>query len=182
MTNDKVTILDFKRKKANGEKITALTAYDYPMARLIDAAGIDAILVGDSVGMVMLGYDSTVCVTMDEMIHHAKAARKGALRAFLIGDMPFLSYQASDEDAVRSAGRFIKEAGCDAVKLEGGKEVTPRVKAIIDAGMPVLGHIGLTPQSAAKLGGYKVQGKDSESAAKLVEDAESLEKAGCFAS
>ncbi len=178
---NKITVLDFKLKKEAGEKITMLTAYDYVMARLIDSAGIDAVLVGDSVGMVVLGYDSTVSVTMDEMIHHAKAVRRGVERAFLIGDMPFMSYQASDEDAVKNAGRFVKEAGCEAVKLEGGAEVCPRVKAVLDAGIPVLGHIGLTPQSVNKTGGYKVQGKDPETAKKLVEDAVLLEKAGCFA-
>ena len=181
MAQDKVTILDFKRKKESDEKITMLTAYDYPMARIIDRAGVDAILVGDSVGMVMLGYSDTVSVTMDVMIHHTKAVRKGTERAFLIADMPFMSYQVSDEDAVRNAGRFVQEAGCEAVKLEGGKEITSRVKAIISAGIPVMGHIGLTPQSASKLGGYKVQGKDTDSAATLIEDATLLEKAGCFA-
>ncbi|MEA3489662.1 MAG: 3-methyl-2-oxobutanoate hydroxymethyltransferase [Candidatus Omnitrophota bacterium] len=181
MAEDKFTILDFRKKKESGGKITMLTAYDYPMARLVDSAGIDAVLVGDSVGMVMLGYDSTVSVTMDEMIHHARAVRKGITRAFLIGDMPFMSYQASDEDAVRNAGRFVKEAGCAAVKVEGGKEITLRVRAIIDAGIPVLGHVGLTPQSASKLGGYRVQGRDGESAKKLVSDAVALQDAGCFA-
>ncbi|MGB2599708.1 MAG: 3-methyl-2-oxobutanoate hydroxymethyltransferase [Candidatus Omnitrophota bacterium] len=181
MADEKFTVLDFKRKKEAGEKITMLTAYDYPIARIIDRAGIDAILVGDSVGMVMLGYSNTVSVTMDEMIYHSKAVRKGTERAFLIGDMPFMSYQACNEDAVRNAGRFVQEAGCEAVKLEGGREIAPRIEAIISAGIPVLGHIGLTPQSASKLGGYKVQGRDSDSAAALVEDALSLEKAGCFA-
>ena len=181
MSNDKFTVLDFKRKKNNGEKITMLTAYDHPMARLVDSAGIDAVLVGDSVGMVMLGYNSTVSVTMDEMIHHSKAAHRGVTRAFLIGDMPFMSYQVSDEDAARNAGRFVKEAGCEAVKIEGGAEVCPRLRAIIDAGIPVLGHLGLTPQSASKLGGYRVQGKDAQSAGKLLDDAVLLEKAGCFA-
>jgi 3-methyl-2-oxobutanoate hydroxymethyltransferase len=181
MAENKITILDFKRKKEAGEKITMLTAYDYPMARIIDRAGVDSILVGDSVGMVVLGYENTVSVTMDEMIHHAKAVRKGTSRAFLIGDMPFMSYQASDEDAVRNAGRFVQEAGCEAVKIEGGKEALPRIKAIIDAGIPVLGHIGLTPQSSSKLGGYRVQGKDADSAAILAEDALLLEKGGCFA-
>ncbi len=181
MTNDKITIHDFKRKKERGEKITMLTACDYPMASIIDKAGVDAVLVGDSLGMVALGYDSTVSVTMDEMIHHAKAVRRGVRRAFFIGDMPFMSYQASDADAIKNAGRFVKESGCEAVKVEGGSEVVPRVKAILGAGIPVLGHIGLTPQSAVKLGGYKVQGKDKESAARLLDDAASLEKAGCFA-
>lgn len=177
---DKITVLDFKRKKESGEKITMLTAYDYPMARLVDIAGIDAVLVGDSLGMVALGYDSTVYVTMDEMIHHSKAVRRGITRAFLIGDMPFMSYQISDEEAVRNAARFIKEAGCGAVKLEGGKEMVPRVKAIINAGIPVVGHIGLTPQSINKIGAYKLQGKTSASAKKITEDAFALESAGCF--
>ncbi|MGD2279056.1 MAG: 3-methyl-2-oxobutanoate hydroxymethyltransferase, partial [Candidatus Omnitrophota bacterium] len=171
MAENKITILDFKRKKGSGERITMLTAYDYPMASIIDKAGIDAVLVGDSVGMVMLGYDNTVSVTMDEMIHHSKAVRKGTRRAFLIGDMPFMSYQVSDEEAVRNAGRFVQEAGCEAVKIEGGKEICPRVEAIVKAGIPVLGHIGLTPQSASKLGGYKVQGKDADSARGLIEAA-----------
>ncbi len=181
MAKDKVTVLDFKRKKRNSEKITMLTAYDYPMARLVDSAGIDAVLVGDSAGMVVLGYDSTISVTMDEMIHHSSAVRRGIKRAFLIGDMPFMSYQASDEDAVRNAGRFVKEAGCEAVKVEGGREVCPRAKAIVDAGIPVLGHIGLTPQSVNKLGGYRVQGRRPATAKKLIDDAIRLEKAGCFA-
>ena len=179
--NNKVTILDFKKKKDRGEKITMLTAYDYPMASIIDSAGIDSILVGDSLGMVVLGYDSTVQVTMDEMIHHAKAVKRGVKKAFIIGDMPFMSYQASDEEAIRNAGRFIKEAGSDAVKIEGGEEVIPRVKAISGAGIAVIGHIGLTPQSATKLGGYRVQGKGKEDAGKLLRDAIALEKAGCFA-
>ncbi|MFC1548448.1 3-methyl-2-oxobutanoate hydroxymethyltransferase [Candidatus Omnitrophota bacterium] len=181
MAEDKVTVLDFQRKKDIGEKITMLTAYDYLMAKFIDSADIDAVLVGDSLGMVALGYDSTVSVTMEEMIHHSKAARRGVKRAFLIGDMPFMSYQPSNEDAARNAGRFVKEAGCEAVKVEGGEEICPRIKAILDAGIPVLGHIGLTPQSVNKLGGYKVQGKDEESARKLMEDAVLLERSGCFA-
>jgi len=181
MAEKKISILDFKRKKDAGEKITMLTAYDYPMASLVDAAGIDSILVGDSLGMVMLGYDSTVPVTMDEMIHHTKAVRRGTKRAFLIGDMPFMSYQVSDEDAVFNAGRFIKEAGCEAVKIEGGREACPRIEAIVGAGIAVLGHIGLTPQSISKLGGYKVQGKDAAAAKRLTEDAILLEKTGCFA-
>ena len=180
MKNDKVTVLDFAKSKKEGRKITMLTAYDYPMAQIIDSSGIDAVLVGDSVGMVMLGYDSTIPVTMDEMVHHSKAVRRGVKRALVIGDMPFMSYQASDEDAVRNAGRLVKESGCEAVKCEGGSEVAPRVKAIIDAGIPVLGHIGLTPQSVNKLGGYKVQGRDPSSARELIKNAVSLEKAGCF--
>jgi len=182
MERKKVMISDLGAKKRERRgKITMLTAYDYPMARIIDNAGIDAILVGDSLGMVALGYDSTVPVTMDEMIHHAKAVRRGVKFAFLIGDMPFMSYQVSKEDAVRNAGRFMKEALCDAVKLEGGDEVLDVTKAIIDAGIPVLGHLGLTPQTVSKLGGYKVQGKDRKSAEKIIGQALRLEEAGCFA-
>jgi 3-methyl-2-oxobutanoate hydroxymethyltransferase len=177
----KITITDLQQKKNDGRKITMLTAYDYPMARLVDEAGIDSILVGDSLGMVVLGYESTVPVTMDEMIHHARAARRGTKYAFLIGDMPFGSYQISKEDAIRNAGRFMKEAGCEAVKLEGGYEAVEVTEAIVGAGIPVLGHIGLTPQTMSKLGGFKVQGKDAEAARKLVDQALMLEKAGCFA-
>jgi len=181
MERKKVMIGDLSAKKRDGRKITMLTAYDYPMARIVDDAGIDVILVGDSLGMVVLGYDSTVPVTMDEMIHHAKAVRRGTRSAFLIGDMPFMSYQASKEDAVRNAGRFLKEAGCDAVKLEGGDEAMEVTRAIVNAGIPVLGHLGLTPQAVSKLGGYKVQGKDRESAKKILDQALRLESAGCFA-
>jgi 3-methyl-2-oxobutanoate hydroxymethyltransferase len=181
MERKKTTITDLTEKKIHRKKITMLTAYDYPIARLVDEAGIDCVLVGDSLGMVVLGYDSTVPVTMDEMIHHTKAVRRGIRCAFLIGDMPFMSYQVSKEEAVRNAGRFMKEAGCDAVKLEGGREAEEATKAIIDAGIPVLGHLGLTPQSVSKLGGYKTQGRDAEAARKILDDALLLEKAGCFA-
>lgn len=181
MERKKVTITDLNNKKREGKKITMLTAYDYPTARLVDEAGIDSILVGDSLGMVVLGYESTVPVTMDEMIHHSKAARRGTKYAFLIGDMPFGSYQISKEEAIRNAGRFMKEAGCDAVKLEGGDEVLDITKAIVDAGIPVLGHLGLTPQTISKLGGYKVQGKDADAAQKILDQALKLEAAGCFA-
>lgn len=181
MDRKKVTITDIQNKKRDAKKITMLTAYDYPMARLVDDAGIDIILVGDSLGMVVLGYDSTVPVTMDEMIHHAKAVRRGTKYAFLIGDMPFGSYQISKEESVRNAIRFMKEAGCEAVKLEGGDEVLEVTKAIIDAGIPVLGHLGLTPQTISKLGGYKAQGKTADSANKILEQALKLERAGCFA-
>ena len=180
MERKKITITDLRDKKRDGKKITMLTAYDYPMARIIDDAGIDSILVGDSLGMVVLGYDSTVPVTMDEMIHHSKAVRRGTKYAFLIGDMPFMSYQVSKEEAVRNAGRFMKEAGCDAVKLEGGDEVMDATIAIVSAGIPVLGHLGLTPQTASKLGGFKVQGKDADAAYKILDQAIKLERAGCF--
>ncbi|MDD4956733.1 MAG: 3-methyl-2-oxobutanoate hydroxymethyltransferase [Candidatus Omnitrophica bacterium] len=179
--DNKFTVLDFARKKKDKKKITMLTAYDYPTAQAVDNCGIDAVLVGDSLAMTVLGYESTVNVTMDEMLHHARAVRRGVKRAFLIGDMPFMSFQASDEDAVRNAGRFVKEAGCEAVKIEGGEEVSGRVSAIGKAGIPVVGHIGLTPQSVSKLGGYKVQGKDDSSAGRLMRDAKALEKAGCLA-
>ena len=181
MERKKITITDLHNKKRSGKKITMLTAYDYPIARLVDEAGIDMILVGDSLGMVVLGYDSTVPVTMDEMIHHSKAARRGTKYAFLVGDMPFMSYQVSVEEAIRNAGRFMKEASCDAVKLEGGDEVIAVTKAIVDAGVPVLGHLGLTPQTISKLGGYRIQGKDAEAAKKILDQAMKLEKAGCFA-
>ena len=176
----KVTILDLQAKKERGEPITMLTAYDYPTALLVDRAGIDVILVGDSLAMVVLGHDNTLAVTMDEMIHHCKAVSKGARSPFLVGDMPFMSYQISKTEAVANAGRFLKEGGMDAVKLEGGQEMVSTVKAIIEAGIPVMGHIGLTPQSISKLGGYRVQGRDIEAAHKLLADAAALEEAGCF--
>jgi len=175
----KISILDLQSKKQKGEKITMLTAYDYPFARLLDEAGVDSILVGDSLGMVMLGYESTLPVSMEEMLHHVKAVKKGVKRAFLIGDLPFMSYQASKEEAIKNAGLLMK-AGCDAIKLEGGKEVFDTVKFIVDMGIPVLGHIGLTPQSVSKLGGYRVQGRDKKSALRILESAMALEAAGAF--
>ena len=180
MERKKVTISDLMTKKDRGEKITMLTAYDYPTAQLVDQAGVDTILVGDSLGMVVLGYSSTVPVSMEEMIHHSKAVTRGTEYAFVIGDMPFMSYQASVEKAIENAGRFMKEADCDAVKLEGGSEVAPIVKAIVTAGVPVCGHIGLTPQTATQLSGFKVQGKDAESAGNLIKSAKDLEEAGAF--
>lgn len=176
----KMSILDLQNKKDSGDPITMLTAYDYPSASLVDAAGIDMILIGDSLGMVVLGYDSTVPVTMEEMLHHCKAAARGTERAFLVGDMPFMSYQADSSDAVRNAGRFMKEGAVDCVKLEGGQEMVPAISAIINAGIPVMGHIGLTPQSQSKLGGYRVQGRTALAAKKLLEDALILEETGCF--
>lgn len=181
MERKKITITDLRNKKRDSKKITMLTAYDYPIAKLVDEAGIDCILVGDSLGMVVLGYESTVPVTMEEMIHHCKAVRRGTKYAFLVGDMPFMSYQISKEEAIRNAGRFMKEALCDAVKLEGGYEVVEVTEAIVDAGVPVLGHLGLTPQTISKLGGYRIQGKDAAAAKKMVDEALMLEKAGCFA-
>jgi len=180
MDQKKVTIAELQQKKDTGQKVTMMTAYDYPTAGLVDQAEIDTILVGDSLGMVVLGYDSTVPVTMDEMIHHCKAVCRGVKRSFVIGDMPFMSYQVSIEKAVENAGRFIKEAGCEGVKLEGGSEMALVVKAIVDAGMPVCAHIGLTPQTATKLSGFKVQGKDAESARELLKSARDLEEAGAF--
>ena len=175
------TVAGIKGMKKAGEKITMLTAYDAAMAAMLTEADVDLLLVGDSLGMVVLGYDSTVPVTMDEMIHHASAVRRGAPAAFVVGDMPFGSYQSGKRDAILNGGRFLKEAGCDAVKLEGGLEVCDTVTALVQAGISVVGHIGLTPQTATQLGGYKVQGRDIESAQKLVEEAKALEKAGAFA-
>ncbi len=176
----KVTTRAFQQKKQRQEPITMLTAYDYPTAMVLDNAGIDAILVGDSVGMVVLGYKNTLPVTMEEMIHHCKAVARGAEFALLIGDMPFLSYQVSPSEAVRNAGRFLQEAGMDAVKLEGGKERVETIRAIVSAGIPVMGHLGLTPQSVHLLGGFRAQGRDAETARLLIEDALLLESAGCF--
>jgi 3-methyl-2-oxobutanoate hydroxymethyltransferase len=176
----KLTIPDIIAMKKSGEKISMLTAYDTSFAGMIDAAGIDMVLVGDSLGMVLLGYNSTIPVTMEEMLHHCRAAGKGVKRALLVGDMPFMSYQVSESEAITNAGRFLKEAGCDAVKLEGGTEVCDTVKAIVKAGISVMGHIGLTPQTASQLGGYKVQGKDADSARRLLQSARDLETAGAF--
>jgi 3-methyl-2-oxobutanoate hydroxymethyltransferase len=176
----KITIAELQQKKRNGEKITMMTAYDYPTGKLVDDAGMDTILVGDSLAMVMLGYESTVPVTMEEMLHHCRAVARGAKRGFIIGDMPFGSYQVSLEKAVENAGRFLKEAGCDCVKLEGGTEMAPVVKAIVTAGIPVCGHIGLTPQTATMLSGFKVQGKDAESARQLMQSARDIQEAGAF--
>lgn len=176
----KVTTLTFRQKKERGEPITMLTAYDYPTAMAIDKAGIDSILVGDSLAMVVLGYENTLPVTMEEMLHHARAVARGAKTALLIGDMPFMSYQVSVEEAVRNAGRFIQQANMDAVKLEGGRERANAVRAIVGAGIPVMGHLGLTPQSVHQLGGFRAQGKTASAAKRLLEDAQILEEAGAF--
>jgi 3-methyl-2-oxobutanoate hydroxymethyltransferase len=181
MERKKMSIPDFWAKKKAGQKITMLTAYDWAMASFIDQAGLDMILVGDSLGMVVLGYDSTVPVTMEEMIHHCRAVRRGTRYAFLVGDMPFMSYNINREEAIRNAGRFMKEAGCDAVKLEGGLEVVETLRAIVAAGIPVVAHIGLTPQTVTMLGGFKVQGKDTASAQRLLDAALALEEAGTCA-
>ena len=176
----KLTIQDIIMMKQNGEKISMLTAYDASFAGLIDASGIEMVLVGDSLGMVLLGYDSTIPVTMEEMLHHCRAVNRGIKRAVMVGDMPFMSYQVSESEAITNAGRFLKESGCDAVKLEGGTEMCDKVKAISLAGIPVMGHIGLTPQTASQLGGYKVQGRDADSARKLLQSARDLEASGAF--
>ncbi|MBU2621682.1 MAG: 3-methyl-2-oxobutanoate hydroxymethyltransferase [Proteobacteria bacterium] len=180
MEPKKMTVPDLKEKKKSGRKITMLTAYDYPTALLVDRAGIDAILVGDSLGMVVLGYRDTVSVTMDEMLHHTKAVSSAVKNALVIGDMPFGSYNVSVEKAVGNANRMMKEAHADCIKLEGGRSMAPLVGAIVKAGIPVQGHIGLTPQTASSLGGFKVQGKSFEAAKSLIEDAKALEDAGCF--
>jgi 3-methyl-2-oxobutanoate hydroxymethyltransferase len=181
LRREKITAHTLATKKQRGEPITMLTAYDYPTALMLDHSGIDAILVGDSLGMVVLGYENTLSVTMEDMLHHCKAVARGARFAHLIGDMPFLSYQVSTAEAVRNAGRFLQEAGMNAIKLEGGREMAPAIEAIVAAGIPVMGHVGLTPQSIHKLGGYKVQGTSVPAARRLVEDARVLEDAGCYA-
>jgi 3-methyl-2-oxobutanoate hydroxymethyltransferase len=177
MTQKKM-VLDFMRMKQEGEKITFLTAYDYPTAQFAEAAGLDMLLVGDSLGMCVYGYEGTVPVVMDQMIYHAAAVRRGAPNTYVIGDMPFMSYQSSIEKAVENAGRFLKEAGCDAIKLEGGVRIVPQIKAIVDAGIVVMGHIGLTPQSSGQLGGHKAQGRTAEAAKLVVEDALAVQEAG----
>lgn len=177
----KVTVPRVVAKKAAGEKITMVTAYDYPAARLVDRAGVDIILVGDSLGMVVLGYEDTTKVTMDEMLHHSRAVARARPRALVVGDMPFGTFQASPDDAVRNAVRFVQEGGAEAVKLEGGQAVASAAASIVAAGIPVMGHIGLTPQSVHALGGYRVQGRTSESESQLLRDAASLEAAGVFA-
>ncbi len=176
----KMTILAFRQKKERGEPIAVLTGYDYPTALALDRAGIDAILVGDSLGMVVLGYENTLPVTMDEMLHHCRAVARGARSALLIGDMPFMSYQVSTEEAVRNAGRFLQQGGMEAVKLEGGRERLDAIRAILGAGIPVMGHIGLTPQSVNLLGGFRPQGRTAATAGRLLENALLLEEAGCF--
>jgi 3-methyl-2-oxobutanoate hydroxymethyltransferase len=181
MERKKVSLPDLMAKKRAGEKIAMLTAYDFSMSSFIDQAGMDMILVGDSLGMVVLGYESTVPVTMEEMLHHCRAVRRGVRYAFLVGDMPFMSYNISREEAIRNGGRFLKESGCDAVKLEGGLEVADTVRAMVEAGIPVMGHIGLTPQTVSKLGGFRVQGKDRVAAQRLLDSARALESAGAFA-
>ncbi|MDI6800088.1 MAG: 3-methyl-2-oxobutanoate hydroxymethyltransferase [Actinomycetota bacterium] len=178
---ERVTITRLAEMKARGEKITMLTAYDYPSAQIIDSAGVDVILVGDSLGMVILGHDSTLSVTMDDMIHHTKAVARGAESALIVGDMPFMSYQASVDEALKNAARFLSEAGAQAVKLEGGKVVAEKVDRMTSIGIPVMGHLGLTPQSVNQFGGYKVQGREEKAKERIIKDAKALEEAGAFA-
>jgi 3-methyl-2-oxobutanoate hydroxymethyltransferase len=177
----KVTLRTLFKKVEDGVPITMLTCYDYPTAHFQEQAEVDMILVGDSLGMTMLGYDSTLPVTMNDMIRHTQAVRRGSPNAWLIGDMPYMSYQPSVETAIRSAGRFMAEASCDAIKLEGGAEIVPQIKGILAAGIPVMGHLGLTPQSVSALGGFRVQGKGAVQAKKIMDDAKALEEAGVFA-
>jgi len=177
----KKTVVDFIQMKKNKEQVAWVTAYDYPMASFAEQAGMDMILVGDSLGMVVLGYEGTNPVTMEDCISHCKAVRRGAPNTWIVGDMPFMSYQISDEDAVANAGRFIKEAGVDCVKLEGGVRVASRIKAITNAGILVIGHIGLTPQSSGQLGGFKAQGRDVKNARALIKDALAVQEAGAYA-
>ncbi len=176
----KVTITELFNKIMKNEPITWLTCYDYPTAYFQEQAGIDMILVGDSLGMTMLGYDSTLPVTMNDMIRHTQAVRRGAATGFLIGDMPYMSYQPSVESAIRNAGRFMAEASCDAIKLEGGAEMADRIRGIVDAGIPAFGHLGLTPQSVSALGGFRVQGRGALQAKKIMDDAKALEEAGAI--
>ncbi len=179
-TRKKVTTLTLRQKKEHGQPISMLTAYDYPTALAIDEAGVDMILVGDSLGMVVLGYENTLPVTMEDMLHHSRAVSRGAKHPFLVGDMPFMSYQVSVAQAVQNAGRFLQEAGMDAVKLEGGRDRAEAIRAIVSAGIPVMGHLGLTPQSVHQLGGFRPQAKSASAGKTLLEDALILQEAGCF--
>lgn len=180
MAGKKMTVMDFKKYKEEGRKFTYVTAYDYTMASIVNDSDVEIILVGDSLGMCMLGYSTTVGVTLDDMIHHIRPVVKGAPDKFIVGDMPFGSYQESPEQAIRSASRILMETNCDCVKLEGGAVMAPTIKRMTDVGIPVMGHIGLTPQSATSLGGFKVQGGTPETALKLIQDAKKLEEAGVF--
>ncbi|HZP55948.1 MAG TPA: 3-methyl-2-oxobutanoate hydroxymethyltransferase [Dehalococcoidia bacterium] len=177
----RLSAADIRQMKPRGEKIVMMTAYDYPTARLVEQGGADVILVGDTLGMVVLGYDSTLPVTMDVMIHHTKAVVRGTERALVVGDLPFLSYQTGWQDAMKNAGRMMQETGCGAVKLEGGVRSAETVQKLVEAGIPVMGHIGLTPQSVNQLGGFKVQGRTPAAAVQLMHDAQALEQAGAFA-
>lgn len=177
----KITLPDLYQKRDQAEPITMLTCYDYPTAYFQEQAGIEMILVGDSLGMTMLGFDSTLPVTMEDMLRHAQAVRRGAPNAWLVGDMPYMSYQPSVESAIRNAGRFMAEAGCDAIKLEGGAEMADRIAGIVRCGIPAMGHLGLTPQSTSALGGFRLQGKHAAQAKKIIDDARALDEAGAFA-
>ena len=179
--NEKINLTTLQKKKRLGEKIVTITCYDYPSALLLDEAGADIIFIGDSLGDNVLGYETTIPVTLEEILHHAKAVRRGVRRALLLADMPFLSFQISPEEALRNAGRLMKEAGVEAVKVEGGKVITDTIAKMVNAGVPVMGHLGLTPQSVHQLGGYRVQGRTQEDADRLIEDAKAVEAAGAFA-
>lgn len=181
MSDKKITTLKLREMKQTGEKISVLTCYDYSMAKILDKSGAEVLLVGDSLGMVLLGYESTIPVTMEDMLIHTKAVSRGTKNALIVGDMPFMSYQISVNESVRNAGRFLQEAGANAVKLEGGREIAPTIQAINSAGIPVMGHLGLTPQSINKLGGYRVQGKDEAAARIILNNALALQDAGVFA-
>ncbi len=180
MNSTKVTVLDIRDAKKEGRKLVMMTAYDYPFGLMADEAGVDIVLVGDSLGMVVMGLEGTVAVTMEDMIHHIRAVVRGCSNPLVVGDMPFMSYNTSIRDAIINAGRLLKEGGCDVVKLEGGVDFAPTVAAIVKAGIPVQGHIGLTPQTASALGGFKMQGKDVDGAVKIIDDARALETAGAF--
>jgi 3-methyl-2-oxobutanoate hydroxymethyltransferase len=180
MSGDKVTVLDVQKAKEEGRKLVMVTAYDYPLGLLADEAGMDIVLVGDSLGMVVLGMDGTVAVTMDHMIHHIQAVVRGCKGPLIVGDMPFMSYNISVAEAVRNAGRLVKDGGCEVVKLEGGVDFAPTIRAIVNAGIPVMGHIGLTPQTASAMGGFKIQGKDASAAKQIIDDAKAIEDAGVF--
>ncbi len=180
MSRQKVTVKDIQQAKTDSRKLVMMTAYDYPFGLMADEAGVDIVLVGDSLGMVVMGLDGTVAVTMANMIHHIQAVMRGCQYAHVVGDMPFMSYNTAIRDAIINAGRLMKEGGCDSVKMEGGTDFAPTVEAIVKAGIPVQGHIGLTPQTASALGGFKMQGKDAEAAKKIIDDARALEDAGVF--
>ncbi len=180
MSNKKVSILDVQQAKAENRKLTMITAYDYPFGLLADEAGIDIVLVGDSLGMVVMGLEGTVEVNMEHMIHHIRAVTRGCKNPFIVGDMPFMSYNTSIRDAIMNAGRLLKEGGCESIKLEGGVDFAPTIEAIVKAGIPVQGHIGLTPQTASALGGFKMQGRDAAAAKQIIDDARALEDAGVF--
>ena len=180
MGGDKVTVLDVQQAKEEGRKLVMVTAYDYPLGLLADEAGMDIVLVGDSLGMVVMGMQGTVAVTLEHMIHHIKAVVRGCKGPLIVGDMPFMSYNISVQEADRNAGRLVKEGGCEVVKLEGGVDFAPTIHAIVNAGIPVMGHIGLTPQTASALGGFKIQGKDASAAKQIIDDAKAIEDAGVF--